>query len=159
VTVHLAGVLDRVARGASIGAVVLYLDLDDFKTVNDTHGHAVGDDLLREIARRLLGSVRESDLVARFGGDEFVIVLEGPRSEVDVTVVPHIEHALAQPFELGGVVVSALTSLGLASVVSGERVDVETLLGHADATMYEAKHRRRADRDANPVDGDSSNDR
>ncbi|NTV38778.1 MAG: GGDEF domain-containing protein [Demequinaceae bacterium] len=149
-TSHLAGLLERVAHGASIGAVVLYLDLDDFKSVNDTHGHAVGDELLREIARRLLGCVRVSDLVARFGGDEFVLVVEGPRSAVDSTVVPSIEHALAQPFELGGVVVSALTSLGLASVASGDRVDAQTLLGRADATMYEVKHQRRADRETLP---------
>jgi diguanylate cyclase (GGDEF)-like protein len=149
-TSHLAGILDRVAQGSAVGAVVLYLDLDDFKTVNDTHGHAVGDELLREIASRLRGCVRASDLVARFGGDEFVIVIEGPRSAVDATVVPSIEKALAQPFELGGVVVSALTSLGLASIASGDRVDVETLLGRADATMYQVKHQRRADRETVP---------
>jgi len=152
-TSHLVGVLDRVARRAAVGAVVLYLDLDDFKAVNDTYGHATGDELLREIARRLRGCVRASDLVARFGGDEFVIVLEGPRSAVDATVVPNIERALARPFELGDVILSARTSLGLASVAAGERVDIEVLLKHADATMYEVKHLRRTDRETTPPHG------
>ncbi len=152
-TSHLTGVLDRVAHGAASGAVVLYLDLDDFKAVNDAFGHPVGDDLLRQVARRLRGCLRSSDVVARLGGDEFVIVLEAPRSAVDATVVPSIERALAQPFVLGDVVVSTRVSLGIDSVAAGERADAETLLGHADATMYDVKRRRQASRDATPPQG------
>lgn len=156
-TVHLASVLERGARGDAGGAVVLYLDLDDFKLVNDTYGHAMGDELLREIARRLRGCVRSTDVVARFGGDEFVVVLEGPLSAVETTVVPKIEHALAQPFELAGVAVSASTSLGLASVAAGDSVDVELLLSRADATMYEVKRERRISREAQPPRGTTAN--
>ena len=146
-TSHLAGLLDRVAYGPTAGAVVLYLDLDDFKVVNDTYGHATGDQLLRAIAERLRSCVRASDLVARFGGDEFVIVLEGPLNAIDATVVPAIERALDQPFELGELTIVARSSLGLASVASGQRVDTEMLLSRADATMYQIKHERRAERE------------
>jgi diguanylate cyclase (GGDEF)-like protein len=146
-TLHLAGLLDRVAHGPATGAVVLYLDLDDFKVVNDTYGHATGDQLLRVIAERLRSCVRESDLVARFGGDEFVIVLEGPLNAVDATVLPAIERALDQPFDLGELTIVARSSLGLASVAAGQRADTEMLLSRADATMYQVKHRRRAVRE------------
>jgi len=146
-TSHLAGLLDRVAYGPTAGAVVLYLDLDDFKVVNDTYGHSTGDQLLRAIAERLRSCVRASDLVARFGGDEFVIVLEGPLNAIDATVVPAIERALDQPFELGELTIVARSSLGLASVASGQRVDTEMLLSRADATMYQIKHERRAERE------------
>ena len=146
-TSHLAGLLDRVAYGPAAGAVVLYLDLDDFKVVNDTYGHATGDQLLRVIAERLRSCVRASDLVARFGGDEFVIVLEGPLNAVDATVLPAIERALDQPFDLGELTIVARSSLGLASVAAGQRADTEMLLSRADATMYQVKHQRRAVRE------------
>jgi len=146
-TLHLAGLLDRVAHGPAAGAVVLYLDLDDFKVVNDTYGHATGDQLLRVIAERLRSCVRASDVVARFGGDEFVIVLEGPLNAVDTTVLPAIERALDQPFDLGEHTIVARSSLGLASVAAGQRADTETLLSRADATMYQVKHQRRAVRE------------
>ena len=149
-TSHLTGLLDRVAHGPAAGAVVLYLDLDDFKVVNDTHGHATGDQLLRAIAERLRSCVRASDLVARFGGDEFVVVLEGPLDAVDATVLPAIERALDQPFDLGELTIMARSSLGLASVAAGQRADTEMLLSRADATMYQVKHRRRADRAVTP---------
>lgn len=152
-TSHLAGLLDRVAHGPAAGAVVLYLDLDDFKVVNDTYGHATGDQLLRVIAERLRSCVRASDVVARFGGDEFVIVLEGPLNAVDATVLPAIERALDQPFDVGELTIVARSSLGLASVAAGQRADTEMLLSRADATMYQVKHRRRVDRAATPSRG------
>lgn len=150
-TSHLAGLLDRVAHGPAAGAVVLYLDLDDFKVVNDTYGHATGDQLLRAIAERLRSCVRASDLVARFGGDEFAIVLEGTVNAVETTVLPAIERALDQPFDVGELTLVARSSLGLASVAAGQSADAEMLLSRADATMYQVKHRRRADRDAPPL--------
>ncbi len=142
-TAHLEALLDRVAHGASPGAAVLYLDLDDFKAVNDTHGHATGDLLLRAVAARLRACVRSGDVVARFGGDEFVVVLEGEPETVATAVVASIVRALAEPVVLGAVVASGRPSIGVATVGPGERVAPATLLSHADAEMYRAKRRHR----------------
>lgn len=136
---RLESLLPRVASGASPGAVVLYLDVDDFKSVNDAHGHSCGDQLLREVARRLTACVRASDLVARCGGDEFVVLLEGTVDSVVAAVVPAIELAMATPVDLGSAVVRVRVSIGVAPVRPGEQVDAEALIGRADAEMYLAK--------------------
>ncbi|MFC3339429.1 sensor domain-containing diguanylate cyclase [Paracandidimonas soli] len=121
-------------------AAVLYLDLDGFKEVNDSYGHAVGDVLLQQVAERLRNSVREEDMVARLGGDEFAIVLPWLSDERDCGVVAEkVIAALSEPFHLkeGPAVISA--SVGVAVFpVHGQ--DVATLVVHADGAMYAAKH-------------------
>ncbi|NTW40955.1 MAG: GGDEF domain-containing protein [Cellulomonadaceae bacterium] len=143
-TVRLATVLEDVRLGRAPGAVLLFLDLDDFKEVNDAHGHGVGDQLLVAVARRLRGAVRSSDLVGRFGGDEFIILLEGDPDVVQPIAVAGIEAVLATPVHLGTLTASAAASIGAAPVRAGESMTVEHLLSSADAAMYESKRERRA---------------
>ncbi len=138
---RLEELLERSADGCSPGVVVLYIDLDDFKAINDTHGHGVGDELLRTVAARIQGAVRPGDLVARFGGDEFVVVLESDAPAGDDVAVA-IEAALAAPVTIGTVVASGHASVGITAAAPGVRVDAETLLGRADAQMYCAKRSR-----------------
>ena len=145
-TAHLEATLDRLAAGASPGAVVLYLDLDDFKAVNDTHGHVVGDRLLQAVAARVRSCVRSCDVVARFGGDEFVVVLEGAPRDIEAAVLPNLEHTLAEPVTIDDVVVPGLASVGVATVARGERLDADTVLRRADSEMYRAKRARQAAR-------------
>ena len=117
---------------------VLYLDLDRFKEVNDKFGHAAGDRLLRHVALRLRGSVRQSDTVARFGGDEFVVLLEDLRDrEHAVAVVEKIIDEMRRPLNLEGFEVSVTTSIGLAYANAG--AEPETLVKRADKALYEAK--------------------
>ncbi len=118
-----------------------FLDLDDFKPVNDTYGHAAGDDLLQEMAHRLLNAVRRTDTVARLGGDEFILLLEGLCSmdELDL-VLARLQAAIAQPFDLKGEVVSIRASLGL-TLYPFDEGDSDLLLRHADQAMYAAKTR------------------
>ena len=125
-------------------AAVLFLDLDRFKELNDTRGHDFGDRLLVEAARRLVGSVRANDTVARQGGDEFVIVLDelgGDRQQALLQaehVAEKVRQAIGQPFALDGGEVLSTVSIGVAVSVAGE-VAAEELLRRADTAMYEAK--------------------
>ncbi|MEB0041235.1 MULTISPECIES: diguanylate cyclase [unclassified Pseudomonas] len=131
-------VLTRARREQSQFAL-LYLDLNNFKQVNDTLGHAVGDLLLQEIARRLRCCVRESDTVARMGGDEFVLLLGNiQRAEDASLVVEKIHRSLDQPLEVDGHVMSARMSIGIA-LYPENGVDGKQLLKHADEDMYRAK--------------------
>ncbi|MEA3410973.1 MAG: EAL domain-containing protein [Pseudomonadota bacterium] len=132
------------ARHSKKGAV-LFFDLDRFKTLNDALGHAVGDELLRQAGRRLVGSLRAEDSVARIGGDEFVVVLPelgaGPgNSGADVrAVADKLRRALAEPFELGGHRYQVTASIGI-SLFPDDSSQSEDILRNADAAMYKVKH-------------------
>ena len=122
---------------------LLCLDLDEFKPVNDTYGHAIGDLLLKETAQRILACVRESDTVARIGGDEFIVLLPLVESEQDARAVAEkIRLALNQPFELAGksLLISSSTGIALYPQHGSEE---GALLKSADVAMYDAKERGR----------------
>jgi len=133
---------DRGARrSAEDGSnmAVLFVDLDHFKSVNDQHGHDVGDQLLAEAAQRMRMVVRPSDRVVRYGGDEFVIlglyIAAGPAAS---RLAERVITALEQPFEIGRRVIEISASIGIA-VVNGHTDPMDTVLSAADAAMYEAK--------------------
>jgi diguanylate cyclase (GGDEF)-like protein len=119
---------------------VVFMDLDNFKLVNDTLGHKAGDELLKTIATRMVGSVRQTDTVVRLGGDEFVLVLLGQSDPAEsITRVLHkIREAIAEPIYLEGQKLEVTSSMGLASFPEDGQ-DSETLLMNADAAMYQAK--------------------
>jgi diguanylate cyclase (GGDEF)-like protein/PAS domain S-box-containing protein len=119
---------------------VLFLDLDNFKTVNDSLGHAAGDRLLVEAARRLSTCVRDSDLIARLGGDEFAVLLEDASFDVDVMqIADRIAEVVQRPFLLGGKEVFISASIGIARTAGRETSD--ELVRNADVAMYVAKTR------------------
>ncbi|GIZ11319.1 diguanylate cyclase domain-containing protein [Pseudomonas sp. NCCP-436] len=135
--------LDRVlGLGRSQGrlSAVLYIDLDGFKAINDSYGHVAGDMLLQLVARRLEGCVRSEDTVARFGGDEFGILLTNLNSRHDCEVVARkVLEVLERPFQLGGHVVRISASVGAAMYELHGR-DGHELVALADKAMYSAKH-------------------
>jgi diguanylate cyclase (GGDEF)-like protein/PAS domain S-box-containing protein len=145
---HLGLALAR-ARRDGLAVAMLFLDLDEFKSINDTHGHPVGDEVLKQIAARLRSSIRDTDLVARTGGDEFLILLADlpPGADGDVahdtiaSVVMRLTRALEQPLVLrvGELVVSA--SVGWA-VYPFDARDPRGLFRHADEEMYRRKRER-----------------
>lgn len=138
---RLAGALCRARRGGS-GVSLLFVDLDRFKQVNDTLGHAAGDMLLRQVGERLNSCLRGSDTVARIGGDEFVLLLEGSPAEGHAprAVQSKIAEAFAAPFLLGSPAtqVTVQVSMGLARFPE-DGLDEEALLRFADAAMYADK--------------------
>ena len=139
--------LDRLARAVaharrnSTTVGVLFIDLDRFKNVNDTLGHHAGDRLLKEVAARMAGALREDDTVARLGGDEFAVLLAHV-SDFDgvVTVAQKLLAAFNEPFHLAAEPVSVTPSIGVA-VYPHDGQDAEELLGGADSAMYRVKER------------------
>jgi diguanylate cyclase (GGDEF)-like protein len=136
---ELPAALERARQGGH-GLAVLFIDLDDFKNLNDTQGHAAGDDLLRAAALRLKGLLGGDDGVARLGGDEFTMILHAPGGELQVAAVAHrIIEQLREPFVIGsGTRHSVSSSLGI-SLFPRDGEDGATLLKHADIAMYAAK--------------------
>lgn len=122
---------------------VLFVDLDHFKEINDSLGHAIGDRLLIEVAARLEHNVRESDTVARLAGDEFTIILENTQgSHTGEQVAGKILGDLARPYEIDGRQIAVTASLGIANYPA-DGTDADVLLSHADSAMYRAKSRGR----------------
>jgi len=133
---------DRLRPGtiASSRAAVLFLDLDGFKDVNDRRGHTVGDTLLAEVAKRISRSVRDNDLVARHGGDEFVVLLENIENPaVAHAVAARVVDAISAPFELDDTALTLGVSIGVAYFPEHGHSGSE-LLQHADHAMYRAKN-------------------
>ena len=128
------------SRRTKKAVAVLFIDLDQFKTVNDSLGHHAGDILLQEVAERLSECMRESDVVARFGGDEFAVMIDELHSSEDAAkVASKILEALARPFEVDAHQVTSSGSIGI-SCFPDDGSDVETLLKNADTAMYQAKN-------------------
>lgn len=143
------------ARATNEPLAVLFVDLDDFKLVNDSLGHRVGDELLALVAARLRGLVRDIDLIARFGGDEFVLLLPGAGASVAASLAERVTDALAGPFALADTEVTVGASIGIAVHIAGETgaetghetgshagPHGEDLLRDADIAMYAAKAAR-----------------
>jgi diguanylate cyclase (GGDEF)-like protein/PAS domain S-box-containing protein len=125
--------------GASDAPAVLFVDLDDFKAVNDSLGHSAGDDVLRAVGRRLLSCIRSEDTVARLGGDEFGILLDGSNDEAEaLEVAERIKNSVSEPYSIDGQEVTVGASIGIAhgKTSTGEAGD---LLRNADVAMYMAK--------------------
>jgi len=131
-------VLSRAARhGGAVG--LLFVDLDGFKRVNDTHGHSAGDRLLKSVAERLLACVREEDLVARMGGDEFCVLLDGIKNPRDAAIVAQkLIGELGRLFVFDGIELTIAASVGI-SCYPKDGTDIAALLQCADSAMYRAK--------------------
>ena len=127
------------AKRSSRSVAVMFIDLDHFKTINDTLGHTAGDELLLEMAQRLKHCVRDDDTVARLGGDEFTIILDGLREPEDaLTVAQKILDAVQAPLTIAGTPIAPTASIGIA-LFPVDGADPESLLRNADSAMYRAK--------------------
>jgi diguanylate cyclase (GGDEF)-like protein/PAS domain S-box-containing protein len=130
--------------GTKRGIAVMFLDLDNFKTVNDTLGHEVGDQLLIAVGARIASTLRPGDTVARLGGDEFAVLLRNMEDEETAhRVAERISRQLGPPFAIGGREISIQASIGIAGLVSGQEA-AEELIRHADVAMYIAKSKGKA---------------
>ncbi len=141
---HLQVMIERARRDQSELFAVLFLDFDGFKVINDSLGHAEGDNLLKQIARRLKLSLRSGDLVARLGGDEFTVLVNKISDlSVALRVAEHIQKNLQTPFEIGGGEIFISASIGIALSTTGHN-RAEDIVREADIAMYRAKAKGRA---------------
>jgi diguanylate cyclase (GGDEF)-like protein len=151
----LTAALARTSR-SGMCLVVSYLDLDGFKAINDVYGHAVGDAVLAEVARRLRATVRDEDIIARIGGDEFVVVQECPPDQT-ASPVARLEHLRFEAVTIDGAIVECGVSVG--SVIARTEHDVAAVVAAADAAMYTVKRRRRRHDRARSAHGPLSSNR
>ncbi|TVR09871.1 MAG: EAL domain-containing protein [Salinarimonadaceae bacterium] len=136
---RLDAALAAIRDGAIDGVAIMFLDLDRFKEVNDAYGHQAGDELITQVARRLQTVVSDDDTLARFGGDEFAVIVASAADEERARdVAARILHSLATPFDLHGATVNIGVSIGIA-LAPRDAPDRETLMRLADTALYEAK--------------------
>jgi diguanylate cyclase (GGDEF)-like protein/PAS domain S-box-containing protein len=136
---ELAGHAVALARAAGTTAALMLVDLDDFKNVNDTLGHLAGNELLAAAAGRLAGAIRESDTAARYGGDEYAVLMENlPGPAAALGFAERVVQAFSDPFVLAKGQVTIGVSVGVAT--TADSVDVHQILSHADLAMYMAKN-------------------
>jgi diguanylate cyclase (GGDEF)-like protein/PAS domain S-box-containing protein len=153
---RLRSVLARDGRtGDTTG--LLFLDLDGFKAVNDDHGHAVGDAVLRAVAGRLRSAVRPSDTAARLGGDEFVVLVESTDASGLEALVARLAGSLAEPLKIGELELTVGVSIGRALSVAGQ-ADPAAMVAHADRAMYDVKRLGRAVQPGQPAQPDAAAD-
>lgn len=130
----------KIARRNQSELAVLFIDIDGFKQVNDTHGHITGDALLQALAERLTGCVRESDTIGRLGGDEFVVLISGVDAQSGgANVAEKIRQALAEPIAVGPLLLQIAPSIGVARFPH-DGIEATPLVQWADQAMYQAKN-------------------
>lgn len=127
------------AARQSTKLALLFIDLDGFKKVNDVHGHKVGDQLLKQVSDRLVQGMRQSDMIGRFGGDEFVLLsTDCPDQDSAALIATKLIATLCEPFQIGNIQVTVGASVGI-SIFPDQAADVEPLIALADSAMYQAK--------------------
>ena len=140
---RLQSVVDRMKRHPHEAAAVLFIDIDDFKVVNDCYGHATGDLLIKEVSNRLRACMRSDGTIARMGGDEFTILVEDVNDPSDaIRVAERIQSSFTRPFLLEGLEIFKSTSIGIA--LTSPQSSAEAVLQHADIAMYRAKDQGKA---------------
>jgi diguanylate cyclase (GGDEF)-like protein/PAS domain S-box-containing protein len=140
---RLQGIIDQMKRHSHRAAAVLFIDIDDFKDVNDCYGHAIGDDLLKEVSDRLRACRRGDLTISRMGGDEFTVLVEDVTDPSDaIRAAQRIQTSFMKPFLLGGLEIFKSASIGIA--LTSPETSAEAVLQNADIAMYRAKNQGKA---------------